>query len=451
MQWTAVANSGNTPQLDIASFERPAWGAERTRLQVAMALRPIPAGGIPLLPERGHQAAQIGTALDAGAAMAAARSARIESAMDPVRRRAMLDRLATLRREEASRRADALTPAEMRSLAIEAWTNHAVEADFRRYYATQTPTRGDFEHAHEDGRRIVAALASGLPTYLLTGDIRRRSTVGIRVLGDASTDFRPDWPTLWVGMGPPPDWLTGAQPDGRQVELARRYWEIAAFRRAANRSFYEAPSLNHVAYALRAMARLGATRAFVKACAFKRGAWTVDLPLKARPTSLQGAWDCLLSAVGASVLRLPDTGRESGFLVQDWHPMVDETRCFVVDHRLVAAVPVRRLDTVYDGIRRPGARIEPRSCLHPSGAPSRPDRDGPAQRVRFARRAIAAIRREQPELRDYVLDVARDEVTGESMAIELNPLANAGLYACDPAILLLAGRAALARRHPDGG
>jgi hypothetical protein len=117
--------------------------------------------------------------------------------------------------------------------------------------------------------------------------------------------------------------------------------------------------------------------------------------------------------------------------------MKNETRCFVINKKIVAMVPVRRDDTVYDATRKTCCRIEPRLCEHPTGYPSFEDRKGTAKRAWFARKAIEGISVEQPKLRDYVIDIA-EMPTGDLLLIELNPLSNAGIYSCDPEYILKA-------------
>jgi hypothetical protein len=49
----------------------------------------------------------------------------------------------------------------------------------------------------------------------------------------------------------------------------------------------------------------------------------------------------------------------------------------------------------------------------------------------YAQQAIAALSKEVPDLRDYVIDVALS-ANGEPLVVELNPLLNSGLYASQP-------------------
>jgi hypothetical protein len=395
-------------------------------IQVVMGFRPVD-GGIPIDPDREGYIAQIDAAM---------------SVKDALDRKARLEQdycehtftLSVSVKIDDDGDAEPPDPNLERRNAIRSAMNRSAEADRLLYRRCNPAVERDFEHAHEDARRAQAAIKSGLPSFIVGcryGISKKRLTTTI---SSGLTRIEAEAPTVWLGPGEPPNWLTDVRPSARQLRLARRYWEYDAFLRSAGRAVVYARTIQGVALAARAMARSGSTQMFLKAASLKLGTWRV--PLSAGSRSLTGAWKDITDVVGLHILRMPDTGPETGWLVQDFCPIVDETRVFVVNHRVVAAVPVRREDSVYSSVRAPGRRVEPRSCIAASGFPSRPDRDGPARRVRLARKVIAKLKNDHFELEDYVIDVGTNSETDKPLIIELNPLSNAGLYGCDPSVLL---------------
>lgn len=324
---------------------------------------------------------------------------------------------------------------EKQNIILMSKLERSVQVDLNRVWNMTTPTRSDSEHAHEDARKIIIAYETGLPFFVFTStffnDVYRADYLSLHTKKTLNSDRA----TNWMGVSSPPWWLN-AFPNSEQLRLARRYWEIPIVMKMSHRVMLSVATLPHCVHALRAMRREGFTQAFVKASRLKVGTWLVDLPAEAR--TLEGAFKCLMKAVGTDILRLPDTGSEKGFLVQSVVPMQNETRCFVIDNKIVAMVPVRRDDTVYDATRKHCNRIEPRLCLTPSGSPSVENRKATAQRAWFARKAIAGIKKESAKLTDYVIDIAENQLTGELLVIELNPLSNAGIYSCDPEYILKA-------------
>jgi hypothetical protein len=304
--------------------------------------------------------------------------------------------------------------------------SRGVRAEGWLHYRSRPKVREDVHHHLEDAARIVAAAESGHDVYLRVKTLEHDP----RPVGDA-----PFWDdnrtTVWLGPAPTPQSL----PRHEQTATIRRYWQLHAFREHSGRAIVHFSSVGEVALGLRAMARLGHSRAFLKAAKFKFGCWPIDLSFA---RNQEGAFEAMVDAMGALAIRQPDEGREKGWLLQEFVPMVNETRCFVVDGRVVGAVPVRRQDTVLDAVRGPGSIIEPRQCLKPDGYESCRDRIGVARRVRLARRVTYALSQENPEVRDYIVDVADREDNGEPIVIELNPLPNAGLYSMDPGIILKA-------------
>ena len=112
-----------------------------------------------------------------------------------------------------------------------------------------------------------------------------------------------------------------------------------------------------------------------------------------------------------------------------------EYRFFVVDHQIVSGAPVCREHTVLDRLSsgRGGkpSRLDPRSCTRATGGTVTVDRQRIANYARAARRLIAEIKREDRAMKDFVLDYA-DFGDGRFGPIEINTIANAGLYANDP-------------------
>ncbi len=171
-----------------------------------------------------------------------------------------------------------------------------------RHIAARPEARPAILRFLEDAACARAAWETGLPVHLLDpgpdGGISIVSSPGV-----ASLD--PEATTLWMGMGPPPSWLAGATWSAQQDARARAYWLNSAFRTLAGRSVVRAEVLSQLCLELAAMAREGRRRAFVKACAFKRGTSTVPLAGVRDP---RDAWRIMAAACGEETPCCP-TGR----------------------------------------------------------------------------------------------------------------------------------------------
>jgi hypothetical protein len=303
----------------------------------------------------------------------------------------------------------------------------AAAADERRHWAGYRQVRSDLHHDLEDAAKVCAAAECGLPAVFVDID---EAAYPLKNPGYISRSSR----LIWLGAGES-DFM-GTRPSNLAAEHSDTYWNYRSFLCAARRICVLAPTLGHAALAIRKMARLGHRKVFLKSTTPKFGLWTLNLTDGAR--SVGGAWDVIFDTLNASDIRVQQELSPGGWLVQEHRPMRNETRCFVVDHRLVGAVPVRRDDTVLCHTRGPGKKAEPRSSPVPDSPATVSDRSGVARRIRFARSVIKGIRTEDPlnYMSEYVLDVGDCARDGLPLAIEMNTMSNAGLYSMAPDVLL---------------
>lgn len=123
-------------------------------------------------------------------------------------------------------------------------------------------------------------------------------------------------------------------------------------------------------------------------------------------------------------------GIRNSVLVQEHVPMAYEYRTFVVGHEVVTGAGMVSAHTPLDNQGEVFSSLVQKSpgALEDSPVVSRPEvRD---QLVSFAREVAIALHEEAPDMQEYVLDVALGK-DGSPLVVELNALANAGLYACD--------------------
>lgn len=182
---------------------------------------------------------------------------------------------------------------------------------------------------------------------------------------------------------------------------------------------------------VRSMLDTGVTDFFVKATKTKLGIFEFSLSSE---TSDRGIYEALASRAGYA---LEHTGNGiDALFVQESITMRCEYRMFVIGHEVVTG----------------GASIEEFTPLDSTGAFDTrirehrravtdvvEDPETVARLVDFARSAAAGLASEQPELTNYVMDVAIG-ADGEPLIIELNGWLNAGLFASGPALAVAAYR-----------
>ncbi len=286
----------------------------------------------------------------------------------------------------------------------------------------------DFEDFHESALLLFhAATHFGLnATFVID---RNAGLESVRALG--ATAFDPDAPTLLIGTsgGTRDDPLFAQLPDLRlpdpvSVGWANRYYQLKTVCEHAGRPLrvggfgdVPGPAFQDV---MGEMYADGVREFVLKVCAPKYALELVSLP-----DGLEGA--------AAVARQVPESiqwasvhmdGRREGLMLQACVPMRHEYRFFVIANRLVcgagcieAFTPLDSAGAAFD------ARTEP--VRNQGALESDPARI--ARYVAFAEAAVAAIAAEAPALTHYGLDVAL--VDGVPVIVELNPMANLGLYA----------------------
>lgn len=173
-------------------------------------------------------------------------------------------------------------------------------------------------------------------------------------------------------------------------------------------------------------ARRGVRRAMVKLATRKSGVFTVELD-----TSMdqQAVREALFDSVdGWELIRLE--GQRGSLLIQDWIPMTYEHRLFVVDGEVVSSAGCIEEFTPYSR-QNTSTRFDSRMRRvrgdAAAGEQSSPITSKPPVLGRYLETGgrIAA-----QHGGTVVIDLALDASSGEIVVVELNPLPNAGLYAC---------------------
>ena len=386
-------------------------------VQVAMRLRTDGRDPVPVDSSRGHVAAQSATAAAWSKAWKGfTPRAETRDPDDPVPRVAW-------RRDDTSFDPDTLETA-LSSASRTGAARILARLERRRLSLLARDGVGrDFEHAHEDARKLAAAAGTGRPVYVVDD----RGSEILRL--NTSRPMDPGSPVAWLGIGDPPRAMRRSRPSASAVLAAHRYYETPAFAALAGRTFVTCEA-HEIGACIHAMSREGHSRAFLKSTVSKRGTWSVGIPRGCTPETGASA---AMSAVGQAILHQVETAAWPGWMVQDHLDFSREYRFFVVGHAIVRGVPVRRGDTVYDGESR--GRLDVRTCAARTVGHAGTDRPGVARLARAARRYVSLNREGTPALADYVLDMGLDR-EGTALPVEVNALSQAGLYSCDPSALL---------------
>lgn len=312
---------------------------------------------------------------------------------------------------------------------------------------------------------MVVAIESGLPVYLVDENGIETERFNTRV----SLSDRPMFPLserrYWVrerAIGLSMDWDSNITQPFPQSSGCEFYWNLAAFERNAGRSITQIPNGEALDYlelfAWRMPITTAETFLFAKSTSAKRGTWRLRLLRHERRADIR----LRLAVEEPDFLdALADTGGRHGILFQPYQPLRDEYRFAVVDGRVVAGAPCRRLDTVHDRWTR--GRFAPWMADHHDALDIVPNRSKVAAYVRVARRIakeIADERHDEPRhhrmenvhytrTRDFVLDIGTRISDGAIVPIELNSLTYAGLYALDWARVQKAAIEAERARNSD--
>ncbi len=228
---------------------------------------------------------------------------------------------------------------------------------------------------------------------------------------------------------------------GRQAVLADVPGESARLREA--NTLARTGSGGDVAEAIRGFA---GGRCFVKVVwpAKSEAPFRLDVPAGCTPEQAKS-----LFIAETGYLSAAREGDRDAILVQEHVEMRHETRFFVINAQIVTGSGCIESDTPIqngEGLRFP-ARSEPhrnhgRIGVHPSEA---------SALRQHAERFVAALAEEAPEMAHYVVDCAL-KPDGTPVVIELNPIAESGLYAASHRDLFAAIAAAAElepERHAD--
>lgn len=331
---------------------------------------------------------------------------------------------------------------------------HAYDAAIHAY---DHGPRVDFEDWHEDCARLVAALDTGLPFSVVSQN--GRDIDGVSALDNwherASTQgrFDPEEPFLFLGFGRGRskicDHPQNLGVDRSGLIAAERYYTHRAWLESAGREVHlvnnpESWNISDVQTIhgrLMAMAKAGHKTAFIKDTRPKRGIFIVNLSGVTDSRSLSNA---VLEDIGYGLEAAWD---KDAFIVQEYLPMRDEYRLFVIDGQIIAGagVVVAHTPLINDGVAfSPYVSVDPKNENL-----VRSDPDLVAAYLAFAEPVVARLRDEVPQMVDYSFDVAMTD--RGIVSVEINPGLNLGLYGVHyPTVLaahIRAAEAVLARRN----
>jgi len=285
---------------------------------------------------------------------------------------------------------------------------------------------GDWEDFFEQAYRLNAAL-EGFGARNVWVQVDGRSTAVNAATGERrpTTDLE-HLPIYGAQPGRPGHFLSVTVDD----RLADSYASHAAFLAAAGRPFRVAgfgTDANDIVEVIQLMSREGVRDFFVKANPAKTGLFQFAIPAGSTDREVFRSFSAMASD---AVMHLE--GKADAFFVQGRVDMEYEYRLFVVDHRVVAGAGCIEEHTPLDNL---GDTFDPRVRR------SRPQRSAVETRpevvvdlVAFGSRVVADLAAEVPDLGTYVLDVALGS-NGAPLAIELNGMLNAGLYAVNPTLI----------------
>ncbi|MBK1667015.1 hypothetical protein CKO28_03020 [Rhodovibrio sodomensis] len=305
--------------------------------------------------------------------------------------------------------------------------------------------QADIEDWHENIAWLLAAHDAGLDVHILDRitPLPERAQ-DIKPLISLSRPFDPNRPFALFGPQPLRARLTTSAIDGQSwpspagAAAANRYASNPAFQRHAGRQVQlcdvEGTGLNgkvvhsgqpsEITHALENWAAAGPVDALIKnVFQPKYGPlYPVELPAGAHPVACKQA---VYDALSYDLLDLE--GRTQALLLQGRIEMRDEYRIFVIGGRVVTGAGCIERHTPWDRI--PGETFDPQmENLRGSGG-IRVDRARAKLYRQFAERIVPELMAEDPELRDFSLDLAVN-ADGAPLIIELNPVATSGLYAC---------------------
>lgn len=214
---------------------------------------------------------------------------------------------------------------------------------------------------------------------------------------------------------------------------ADAYSHHEAFLAAAGRPFRVAgyaSGTNDIVQVIEEMNRAGVTEFFVKVNPSKTGLFSFDLPEHATREDIRREF--LHEALHA-VMHME--GKRDAFFVQGRVTMQYEYRLFVVDQRIVGGAGCIEEHTPLDNLGDAFDSRVRRDRTARTAVESRPS--VVARLVTFGEGVVEQLAAEVPDLGTYVLDVALG-TSGEPLAIELNGMLNAGLYASRPDLVTAA-------------
>jgi hypothetical protein len=303
----------------------------------------------------------------------------------------------------------------------------------------------DYEDWMEPMRMLEASIRLGLeihilprkplheaiqdPIAVILGKPSPHMLIGRRVVGDAMEATAMDF----------------AWPDPK-AEVAMHYAEMKTFQAHAGRrtqvcdmpgekclrsAFSESVSADAIDVGEAMAAHSGAQCIVKQVIPIKMiPNMTFDIPKNASPLYCE---HMLASKLGYHIARME--GQRDALLVQEFVPdMTHETRFFVIGHHIATAAACIESDTPRPQIG-PSAVLAPRFEVVRNSGDIVTDQALPDRMMAEATRIVAAFADEVPEMRSYVLDLCL--MGGDVKIVELNPIADAGLYGIDTVRLMM--------------
>jgi hypothetical protein len=285
---------------------------------------------------------------------------------------------------------------------------------------------GDFEDFFEQAARLEAVIAT-YPLHLIyltiqgertARNLETGQTVHVDELGDITR------------FGLQASYDLAMNPHLRNEAAADNYMSWDAFKKFAGRtidycgSYVDDPDVMDFTDRLFTRYQAGERRFFIKSVAVKKGLWDITLPdtintIKDLESFLIQDEHMMGWALASA------SGSRHAFVIQDYTPMSYEYRFFVVNHQLVTGAGCVEEFTPLDNTQLfdPKMRENRKQVSTVTMEP-----ELLTAYYEFAQQVVDAVREENPQVSNYVLDVAVD-VHGNPLVVEFNSLLNSGLFA----------------------
>ncbi len=296
---------------------------------------------------------------------------------------------------------------------------------WEKYIAPIDPEgEGDWEDFFEQAARLDAAINSfGVENIYL----KTSSYDFYTYLADGSKITSDELPADAKYYGIVYSYNSFFHPErGRDHKVDRYAW-LETFQANAGRKIsvagFNAEKGKDILKEMVAFSQMGIKEVYLKTIQAKKGLWVFTLP---ENLDEKQAIELLRDVMDWGLITAE--GLNNGLILQEKIVMEYEYRMFIINNEVVTSAGCVEEYTPLDNEAVFDFKVRlNRQAVSPVEAAV-----SLVERLRvFGQEMAQKLSEEQPELSDYVLDAALGS-DGEPLIIELNPLSNLGLYACEP-------------------